>query len=337
MKTILKLIPLLAACTLLWSGCAVQNGSSANTYTSTEDTGIFEVSGDEEVLFAYGFGLVSPSVENNLIYDGMPVQVEYYIDNYAAAMKAGLLVFVNGHLQAYSVGDSDASFMQIQEIQALEKEIFSISFNPVVGNEGDILDVRFLSVLNPDIRPDSLRYIYGSTNKMTTFFPRQLEIQYETSNETSTYPNIAQQRDMTEEEINQVIYVNYNGSTVNKMTSFHLIVRNSEDVGETYLLVENEKIAYTLQCYGGNATEYILYPFVNNVPVFNDEYPCTVTVEDGTKILDGEYTLDLSMLDHSTYHIEQYNTFYIVAVPTDGSADNWPVMSTSYVFSGDGL
>lgn len=320
---------------LLFSGCSREGPIENQESISTETPFDFDVDGNEGVQYAYGFGLVSPESGSLMVYEGAAIQAEYYIDNYGSALRTGLLIFVNGHLQTYSVAGQKTTHMHIEEVPAEEKVTVSFSFTPVTGKAGDILDVRFLSILNPDTRPNSLKYIFGNTNKMTTFFPRQIEMRCDAPEQHTGYLQLGTQRNMTEDEIKQVIYVDSKGAAINKLNYFHLIVRNANDSGLPYLSVEDNNVVFELQCYGGQATEYTLIPFVNQVPVLTDEYPCIVNVEEGTKIFEGSYAINLSDLDNDTYSIGQYNTFYMLAIPAKGSTSIWPEISNSYVFAGE--
>lgn len=325
----------MALCILLAiSGC--RPDSQSITSGSPEKDPFATVAGSgEEVLFAYGFGLVSPKTDTNMVYDGNDISVEYYVENYGAALSTGMLMFVNGNPQPYSVADGDLTYMHIQEVPAKEKATVEVSFTPVCGYAGETLNVRFVSILNPHIRPDRLEYLWGHTNMITTFFPRKIEMQYDAPNQPAEYPCLAAQRDMTQDEINQVIYVDKKGNQVNKMSVFHLVMRDTQNPGQAYLTVESNCLTFTLQCYGGMSTEYLLIPFVNQVPVLGDNSQCIVRVEAGTKLYEDTYVFDISELDTQAYNIEQFNTFYLLAVPLEGNSQLSPVISNSYVFAGD--
>ena len=287
-------------------------------------------------MFAYGFGLDHPKFDETLVYNGEPLQIEYYIDNNGMAMSAGLLMFVNGIPQPYSVdGGNTTTYMYIQPVEENERVSVQVAFVPVWGKADETVSVRFLSILNPQIRPDQLDYIFGHTNRMTTFHSRTITMKEDAPEQDIDLAQLEDQRDMTQEEIDQVIYIDRKGNSVNKMEWFHFVARNVQDASLPYLNVDNQHLMFTLQGYGGPAAEYFVVPFINHIPVFSGGYPCIMTVESGTKLYSKTMTLDLSDIDKEKYMIQGFNTFYILAIPLDCSKKLEPVITSSLVFSGE--
>ena len=222
---------LLSAVTALaLAGCQTGSGAESTSpppESSDENPFSSELQNGEEVMFSYGFGLVSPEADTNMVYDGQPIQAECFVDNTGAAMNVGILIFVDGIPQPYKVGDEAESYMHIHEAPAMQKNTFSFSFTPVSGKKGESMSVRFLSILNPQTRPDKPTYIFGHTGAMTTFFPRTLEIQQDVPTASPSYPKLPTQRAMTEEEIEQVIYTNSRGQAINELNTFNLFVEDT--------------------------------------------------------------------------------------------------------------
>jgi len=330
-----KLLTIILMLSIILSLSSCQ-GQSANNTQSTENPFAESIGDDEEVMFAYGFGLDSPKYEDKIVFTGEPIEIEYYINNKGAAMSTGMLMFVNGIPQPYSVaGSSTSTYMHIQEVDKDKRVSVSISFVPICGKTGETVSVRFLSILNPQIRPDKLNYLFGHTNRMTTFVARAIEMQIDTDAHNTEFFVLDKQRDMTQKEIDQVIYVDTKGNSVNKMKQFHFIARNTEDTSLPYLNVRDQKIEYTLQGYGGPAAEYLIIPYINQMPVMTDAYPCLMLVESGPKLYSQNMTLSLEAIDKTTYKIEQYNTIYFLAIPLGGSFNLDPMITNSFVFAGD--
>lgn len=309
---------------------------SANNTQSTGNPFLESVGNNEEVMFAYGFGLESPKYEKKIVYTGEPIEIEYYINNNGTTMSTGMLMFVNGIPQSYSIaGSSTSTYMHIQEVEENKRAIVRISFVPVCGKAGETVNVRFLSILNPQIRPDQLNYLFGHTNRMTTFMARTIEMQMDADAHNTKFPVLDKQRDMTQEEIDQVIYVDSKGNSVDKLGWFHFVARNTKDPSSPYLNIRDHKIEYTLQGYGGPAAEYIIIPYINQIPVLNEAYPCLMSIEAGTKVYSQNMTLSLATIDKTAYKIEQFNTIYFLAIPLSGSINLEPMITNSYVFTGD--
>lgn len=315
-------------------GCSIK-GSTNSTISSGNNPFSDDVVNGEDVQFAYGFGLVSPDINNNFVYEGNALSAEYFIDNIGNTISTGMLMFVNGIPQKYSVNGGQDTYMHIQEAPAHKKTTVNISFIPVCGKTGDKLSVRFLSILNPHIRPTKLEYTYGHTNAMTTFFPRYIEMKQDAPTQATDYPYLEPQRNMTQEEIDQVIYVDRKGNEINRLRGFNLTVKNYQNYDQAYLTTEDYKFTFEVQGYGGYAAEYIIIPFINQMPLTSTDFPSVMTINEGTKIYEGIFTIDITKLNRNAYRIEEFNTFYLLAIPIDGSSSLDPVISNSYVFSGE--
>lgn len=315
------------------SSCAYQ---TTNNTQNTENPFLESVANDEEVMFAYGFGLDSPKHEERIVFTGEPIEIEYYINNNGSPMSAGLLMFVNGIPQPYCVsGSNTTTYMHIQEVEKDKRVTVSISFVPICGKTGEKVSVRFLSILNPQIRPDQLNYLFGHTNRMTTFMARTIEMQTDADANHTEFSILDNQRDMTQEEIDQVIYVDSKGNTVNKMECFHFVARNTENPSLSYLNVYDQKIEYTLQGYGGPAAEYLIIPYINQIPVLTATYPCLMSIESGTKLYSQDMTLSMEAIDKTQYKIGEYNTIYFLAIPLSGDHNFQPMITNSFVFAGE--
>lgn len=334
MKQIHRLLCLALSTSLVLTACT-------QTHQKTEESQAvqgnpFEESSSETVMYAYGFGLESPDADSNMVYDGSEIEFEYFIDNTGASMSVGMLMFVNGIPQPYSVeGEEGQTYMHIQESPSKQKITVKASFTPITGNKGDTLGVRFLSILNPQIRPEKLEYIYGHTNAMMTFFPRYIEMEEDSGYSAVEYPRFSAPRQMTEKELEQAIYVDARGNEVNKLRQFNFFAQRVSNEDLPYLDVIEQSLTVDVQGFGGPAGEYVLIPYINQVPVLNEDFPCVLTVEDEKDISSREVTIDLSELDAETYQIETFNTFYMIAVPVDGNFQFDPAISKSYVFEGE--
>lgn len=317
---------------LAFVGCQEEGGiDSSSVYISDENPFSSDILSGEEVMFSYGFGLVSPEADTNMVYDGKPVQAECFVDNVGAAMSVGILIFVDGVPQPYKVSDNAESYMHIQEAPAAQKTSFSFSFTPVYGKKGQSMSVRFLSILNPQLRPDKPTYLFGHTGAMTTFFPRTLEIKQDVPTTAPQYPRLPAQRNMTEEEIDQVIYTNSREQTINKLNAFNLFVEETSQSKDNCIEVKNGTFTAETQAFGGPATDYVLIPYINYIPVTAGDFPGLLTIQEGKTIFRETFTFDVSKLDKDVYHLERYNTFYMLAIPLDGNTMLDPMKSQSWV------
>ncbi len=228
-------------------------------------------------------------------------------------------------------GETD-SYMYIQPVEADAYVAVQAQFVPVCGSAGETVSIRFLCILNPQLRPDALNYIYGHTNSMTTFHSRDIIMEVDAPEQASGYPQLEMPREMTQEEIDQVIYTDGSGNSVNKLDWFHFVARNAEDSSLVSLPVEDHCIRFQLQGYGGPDAAYMVIPYINQVPVLSDSYPCLLNMKSGTYIFSQLMALDLSELDPDVYQLQSYNTLYLLAIPLNGGSALQPVITQSFVF-----
>ena len=97
-------------------GCGGGTAAETDAGYLPESSPFSEEQNDE--MMAYGFGLVSPDPDTNIVYDGEPVEVEYYIDNDSVPISTGMLMFVNGIPQPCS---STASRSRIRRTGTLRR------------------------------------------------------------------------------------------------------------------------------------------------------------------------------------------------------------------------
>lgn len=325
----------LAACVLL-AGCSGEPAGSLPEHPDGENPFSSEGIVDEQISYSYGFGVSNPPLEKDMVYDGSPVSVEYSIENSGPAMSTGMLLFVNGEPQPYCVGDSQTPvYMHIQQAPAKQQTNVTVSFVPVCGKAGDVLHVRFSSLLNPQNKPTSLSYTFGHSNAMTTFLPRKLEMKAAGVSAVPTAKEPLPRRRLTEEELKKMRYTDSRGMQIDRMAQFQVQITNPEAPDQEYLDCRNQQLTYKIQAYGGVNAEYRLIPYINHEPVWQNSIPGVVSIEEGDFMYESTVHIDVAALDKSRYHIGTYNVFYLMAVPTRESGSEFSEMSRSFVFKGE--
>lgn len=291
----------------------------------------------EDVAFAYGFGIISPAAEETIKYDGKPIEIEYYIDNAGAKMSTGMSIFVNGIPQAYRVVDSkDETYMHIAEVPEKTVKKTKISLVPVTGTKGEILNIRFISILNPQVRPNKLEYLFAHTNSMTTFLPRKIEMLEDSPLESNqTYKVLPPERKMTKEELDKVIYTDSKGNQIDKFKRFNFSVADAKNHNQSYIANNNGELNILMQSYGGPEEKYLIIPYLNHVEFSSDIFPGILSITSGHNLFEEYFSINIDNIDKAKYKIEEYNTFYVLAVPLSGSSEADPVISGSLVFKGE--
>lgn len=334
LRNIKKISLLLVVLVLSFNFAGCKDESKLEENFTGENPFSSEFINDESVMFAYGFGLVSPDEEELIKYEGKPIEIEYYIDNIGATMSAGMSIFINGVPQAYKVeGSNDETYMHIENVKEKSVKRIKISFKPVIGRKGETLNVRFISILNPQIRPNKLEYLFAHTNSMTTFFPRKLQM-LDDSPATNNYSFtvLPSQREMTKEELEKVIYTDSKGNQVNKLKRFNFFVTDTENINQSYITNNDGRLNITIQSYGGPQEKYLIIPYINHKAFSSDLFPSILSVESGNKLFEQTFSIIINDIDKTKYNIQEYNIFYILAIPLSGSTEADPVISKSLVF-----
>lgn len=332
-----NLISLLLVSFILATCVACNKESNTDDTFSVENPFSSDFINNENVMFAYGFGTVSPSDEETIKYNGSPIEIEYYIDNAGATMNSGMSIFLNGIPQEYQVeGSKEKTYMHITEVKEKTIKRIKISFIPVIGVKGEILNIRFISILNPQIRPNKLEYLFAHTNSMTTFLPRKLQMMENSPNDNnSNYNLLPAQREMTKEELNKVIYIDSKGNQINKFRTFNMFITDAKDHKQSYINNDNGHLNILMQSYGGPEEKYLIIPYINHIEFSSNTFPSILSIESGHKIFEENFQISINNIDRNKYKIKEYNTFYILAIPLSGNNETDPIISESLVFKGE--
>ncbi len=288
---------------------------------------------NEEVAFAYGFGVSNPPATTDIIYDGNPISITCYIDNLSAQLSAGLLIFVDGEPQPFSTSEnSKISYMHTCNAPEKTKVYIDITFTPIKGAVGDTLSIRFISILNPHNKPTGLNYQFGHTNAMNTFFPRYIKILHAPPENITVETRELKKRALSSNELKKLQYTDSRGQYINRLEQFNFQIQNPSNSEVRYLENTQGSITFKITAFGGLTTEYRVIPYINHIPLFSNDMANSIFVEPGNNIYEDIVTLETKSLDKSHYNIQDYNVFYVLAVPVDGNTQLDPFISSSFVF-----
>ena len=121
----------------------------------TED--MFEETESEmEVLGSIGHGLSEILKEDEFIkYSGIDVEVDYYIELEGNVNNVGFLLFLKGESQPYKIKDVETEYEYMHQLTVEEdRKEFTFQFSPIVGEEGEVLELQVISIYNPVLIPD---------------------------------------------------------------------------------------------------------------------------------------------------------------------------------------
>lgn len=248
-------------------------------------------------------------IEENLNYEGNPLQFEYTFENGNVDSNIGLLMFLGGAIQPFSVeGDDNPKVMNIIEMQADTEKTISISLDPISGKAGETLPLHIVAIFDAGktIKTPSISIAFFQA--LSQAFPAKIQF-----DEDSTCV------------IDEEIYNSYFLVEVDKENYSKIDIENSEAESEITLqgflsgkdqeskYMELEK-TYTLELRNTSDedTKYHIFCFANNEPVlWNDSpyYSTTVSAQNAT-LLDIEVCKNNEEVD-----ISKDDQLYFIAVP----------------------
>lgn len=314
---LLRWVSLISIIVFFAVGCTAQPIAN-NAIASSSPENPFETI-ESELSGGFGFGVSYPEYGTNLIYNGVPVNLEYYIncdDNRGGSY--GLILFVNGIPQPYSVEGSREAYIHIQQVEEDKTKNVSVSFVPVTGEKGDNLCVRLALMESPDIRPTKPNFVFGYTNSVIDIWPRflQMESDVPVPNEIEVASGTAM-REMTADEYESVFYLGSADDEVILPDVVTAYIRNADEPDLNYFDIANGSISMKIQVFGGSPAEYYLIPYINHEPLLTEEFPRRIVIEDGNLLFEETISVDFSSLDIRNYNLEEYNSLYYLLVPVE--------------------
>ena len=254
-------------------------------------------------------------------YGGGEFQLEYQYSVTGKLDAIGFLLFLDGRPQPYKVDDTTAGYEYCHRFAAGEDQTFSFLFEPVTGSAGDLLTLTVVSITNPDFQPDmELTSGYGWYHK-TLDFNIQMYFHSDAPAVYTSYPSVREI--FSENEIQEKkVTAQYMESELPKH-GWGDVSMDTLDSGTYYTLSYDDGIVYDNLCVSAPVTlrytmcgtagkSYRIAFFLDHQPVkIGESTSCSITLSKGG-VMEIEAVIDPDRLG-------QFNTFYCVAVPQDGT------------------
>lgn len=129
---------------LLVSGCVQQQTVESSSPLPTQS----------EFSLSHGVSSIDILTED-LTFTGAPVHLTYEFETGNVDSNIGLLLFLNGDIQPFSVDDNYPSVMNIVSLPANQKKVISLSFEPITGLAGDYLPLHIVAIFDAANRIDN--------------------------------------------------------------------------------------------------------------------------------------------------------------------------------------
>lgn len=334
-----RILTALLPVVLLLTACSEKSSNNEkntiqNVTSSTEQTIEYDpfARADDETssgtIGSFSYGVEWENGKEFVLDYAPTVSFQYYVNNSGKATDFGLLLFVNGVRQAYRTGEnSENKIIHIFDVDQDERQVQTIEFEPVVGENGDTVSVEIVTMFQPSFI-NTEKSSYGFSHRISSLYPSSLSVTQETG---LTEPNVCSEYEVTpiseelRQEFNQMGSTGgYGGNALDngiyietlKNDVFYTPADRLEAEPDISPFTMNDSV--TLCMYGGSSCTYRVSMYINHELV-RDAF-------DGSDYIDitpsrdsiCKKTVDLEKLNLS---LEDYNHLYFIAVPIYTSDD----------------
>lgn len=245
---------------------------------------------NQEITASYGIEI------NSLNYEGDVICADITYENGPIDCEVGVVLFVNGISQPYYTDlNEEESYIIPCNLNKNTSKTIKLKFKPIVGKKDEELSIVVGSMLNPSFQSN---ISYGNNQKVFFLEPQTIICQNNTTNNSfSFFKDFNLNNISTKDELNNDITVSQGNGIVNRIK------------------IENDKLKCTINLYGKDDNEYILSAYINHeiIPAFSDLYYAKVE-SNKEKISSVLIDFDISNLS-----LNDYNNFYIIAIPTQNN------------------
>lgn len=254
-----------------------------------------------------GFGYLNPP-ENGYVYDGTDVRIPYYIENDGSKnepdAKVGLMFFVDGEVQQYSIAtsegnkESDLNSFHFFSLAPGERQEFEAIFKPVSGMAGDEVGVIPAIIWNPEYMPESGKIAnFGNCYSLNSNIPLYIQMQ-----ENGTGEQKASSLQYNIMDIPEDILLSLEGQYSNDVYDYldSSVGFEIETDNKRILYSDNGKVEVTINLYGGKEVADKITLFVGNQPIkIEDGDYVQVNTQKG-KMCQIKATIDVSELKNNS-------------------------------------
>jgi len=280
----------------------------------TEDT-FEETESEMEVLGSIGHGLSEILKEDEFIeYSGIDVEVDYYIELEGNVNNVGFLLFLKGEPQPYKIKDAETEYEYMHQLTVEEdRKEFTFQFSPIVGEEGEVLELQVISIYNPVFIPDMVTTSsYGNYHHALPTIIDRVKMLENAPNQDVRFSEYASNAVMNHSQESVGITEEFieDSSQLNKIDMddlnnkvFSRLMYNGETKHSNINIsdIDTPRISYCL--FGVPNAEYVTTFYIDHKPIYSTE----VTLQKG-KYEQINIEMDKTRLD-------ELNSFYVISMP----------------------
>lgn len=303
----------MAVLTCLLAGCGTGRQIEEQSTSADDLTDLFNqsASGMEVASFNYGW----PDERDVFTYSGKSLEIPFMMTGMvdASSLEVGLLLFVDGIAQPYSVVLADGTelteaYMQTFHLENDMENIFDLVFQPVTGKSGDRLSIQAITILKPSYLPEGAENPnYGFYHAANLTIP--LQISFEKDAPAEGQPSAASGYEITDIPKSITDSNEYFGMENTLDTNNYLSIVPAEDESNSVIYAKDGSASFKIRLFGGPEADNNITVFINHQPIrINDADYLAVHTQKG-KMVEATITLDASLLG-------ELNTIYAVASST---------------------
>ena len=133
--------------------------------------------------YSLSHGITSLDIlKESLKYEGAPIQIEYEFENGNKDSNIGLLLFLDGHIQPFTIDKNGTpKVMNIIELKADSKKSITIAFDPVRGQLGETIPLHIVAIFDAGNTIQTPTIAISFFQALSQAFPVRVEFQKDSS------------------------------------------------------------------------------------------------------------------------------------------------------------
>lgn len=284
-------------------GCGTSNTSdSVDTPTTVSE-------------YSLSHGIASMDIlKENLRYTGTPIQIEYEFQNGNVNSNLGLLLFLDGHIQPFSVDNNgEPKVMNIVDLRANSKKTITISLDPIEGKLGEIIPLHIVAIFDAGNTIQTPTIAISFFQALSQAFPVRVEFQKDSS--CILDKNLYNSQFILEAESGSVSKLDIQRTDTDAGTESKLVLQgflSGNDQESKYMKI-GEPYTLELSNVSDESAQYHIFCFINNEPVLWEDSPFySITVPSKSAA-----TIDIKEIkeNNNDFSESEEKQLFFIAVP----------------------
>lgn len=301
----------------VFTSCA-QN-EKLNNSTTVSQNDLFNSAAEEETINRapgssnqISSDIIVPNKESmTLTYNGKPIEAEYEF-SCQNACTMGLMIFVDGSLQPYTVDGKETTMHKV-ELKDNETKRFKFSFTPICGKKGDKLTVILANVYNPNVM--ELKgdiNTFGNNHKISQPLPWKLQMNADSPERQLNISTDYKKISFTPQEKENYTSIDRDGKIHSELEGdVKIDIMNASQVinGKAELKKYSDN-KMSIRVYGNSEGKYkvSLYGDFNLIPINGKDYIELEVEKDKYSVIDFTFSKEDSA---------KYKNIFAIAAPMD--------------------